>query len=381
MGTASAHATVRVSDTRIITHVAGDWRLEHDTPRFEPLIDAALEANAAPATARCELAFDATALGAWDSSLLLFVQQAQGYGDSRGLTLDIGGLPTQVTELLALAAAVPERILAPPASQPTIVARAGQSAIAGYDAAVSGVTFLGEIAEALLRLGTGRARFHWRSFWVVVQANGSGALPIVTLIALLVGVIIAFLGVVVLQRFGAGYYVSYLVGYGMLREMGALMTGIIIAGRTGAGFAAELGSMKITEELDAYATLGVSAVDHLVMPRMLGLFVMMPLLVLYADAVGILGGMFVAITLVDLTPTQFVTGMLSAVELSDAALGIFKATIYGLIVGFAGCLHGLRTGSDASAVGRAATSAVVLGITLIIVANAVVDWLAALWKI
>jgi phospholipid/cholesterol/gamma-HCH transport system permease protein len=191
-------------------------------------------------------------------------------------------------------------------------------------------------------------------------------------------VIIAFLGVVVLEQFGAGYYVSYLVGYGMLREMGALMTGIIIAGRTGAGFAAEIGSMKITEELDAYATLGISTVDHLVLPRVLGLFVMLPLLAVY---VGILGGLGVSVALLDLTPTQFFGGMLTAVSLSDALLGVGKATIYGALIGFAGCMHGLRTGSDASAVGRSATSAVVLGITLIITANAVVDWLAALWHV
>ena len=115
-------------------------------------------------------------------------------------------------------------------------------------------------------------------------------MTVMGLIALLVGVIIAFLGVVVLKRFGAGYYVSYLVGFGMLREMSALMTGIIMAGRTGAGFAAELGSMKITEEIDALSTLGISPVDHLVLPRVLGLFVMMPLLTVYADLVGIVGG-------------------------------------------------------------------------------------------
>jgi phospholipid/cholesterol/gamma-HCH transport system permease protein len=214
-----------------------------------------------------------------------------------------------------------------------------------------------------------------------VQSNSSGALGIVTLIALLVGVIIAFLGVVVLKRFGAGYYVSYLVGYGMLREMGALMTGIIMAGRTGAAFAAELGSMKITEEIDAYTTLGVSPIDHLVLPRMLGLFVMMPLLVIYADFVGIAGGMMVAVTLLDLTPTQFVGGLLSAVTLSDALLGVFKATIFGMIIGLSGCMKGMQTGSDAGAVGRSATNAVVMGITLIILANAVVDWLAALLQV
>jgi phospholipid/cholesterol/gamma-HCH transport system permease protein len=203
----------------------------------------------------------------------------------------------------------------------------------------------------------------------------------VTLIALLMGIIIAFLGVVVLKRFGAGYYVSYLVGFGMLREMAALMTGIIIAGRTGAGFAAELGSMKITEEIDALTTLGISPIDHLVLPRVLGLFVMMPLLVLYADVVGIAGGLAVAMAMLDLTPTQFVTGLLTAVEFSDTFLGVFKGTVFGVIVGMAGCMKGLQAGSDAGAVGRSATSAVVIGITLIITANAVIDWLAALLHI
>jgi phospholipid/cholesterol/gamma-HCH transport system permease protein len=167
----------------------------------------------------------------------------------------------------------------------------------------------------------------------------------------------------------------------MLREMGALMTGIILAGRTGAAFAAELGSMKITEEIDALSTLGVSPIDHLVLPRMLGLFVMMPLLAIYADFVGIAGGLIVAVTLLDLSSTQFVGGLLTVVTLSDALLGIFKATIFGLIIGLAGCMKGMQTGSDAGAVGRSATSAVVLAITLIILANAVVDWLAALLQV
>lgn len=262
----------------------------------------------------------------------------------------------------------------------SFVTRVGIRTIASWDSAVGGVTFLGEVAASLQRLVTRRSRMQWRAFWVVVQSNSSGALPIVTLIAALAGIIIAFLGLVVLQELGAGYYVSYLVGFGMLREMGALMTGIIIAGRTGAGFAAELGSMKVSEEIDALSTLGISSVDHLVLPRMLGLFVMMPLLVLYADLVGIAGGLLVTIAMLDLTATQFLLGIRSAVELSDAALGLFKAVVFGGLVGYAGCFHGLKTGSDASAVGRAATSAVVLGITMIIVANASIDWVAALWQ-
>lgn len=381
MAAGSASATIRASDDELVTTLAGDWRLDHPTPQFAALISATEAAAAAPRRSPRSLGFDATALGKWDSSLLVFLRQSQAYTVSQDCAFDTAGLPPEIAQLLELASAVPERIVAPAVAPASLVASVGLAGMTVWDSTLASLTFLGELAAGLARLLTGKTQMQWRSFWVVVQSNSSGALPIVTLIALLVGVIIAFLGAVVLQRFGAGYYVSYLVGYGMLREMGALMTGIILAGRTGAGFAAELGSMKITEELDAYATLGIPAVDYLVLPRVLGLLVMMPLLVLYADFIGIVGGMLVAVTLIELTPTQFVTGMLTAVALPDAALGLVKGVVYGALIGFAGCFHGLRTGSDASAVGRAATSAVVLGITLIIVANAIIDWLAALWKI
>ncbi|HUH12238.1 MAG TPA: ABC transporter permease [Longimicrobiales bacterium] len=369
----AAHAEARKEGVGILIELSGDWRLEAAPPRFADVLDQSSEVRA--------LGFEAGALGAWDSSLLIFLLQARDHCEAGGVRFDTRGLPDRITRLLELARAVPDRVAEsdpPPSSR---VERLGAAGLAAWDAAMDAVTFTGEVADSVIRLLLRRTRMRWREFWVVAQSNSSGALGIVTLIALLMGVIIAFLGVVVLKRFGAGYYVSYLVGYGMLREMGALMTGIIMAGRTGAAFAAELGSMKITEEIDAYTTLGVSPVDHLVLPRVLGLFVMMPLLVIYADFVGIAGGMMVAVTLLDLTPTQFVGGLLSAVTLSDALLGIFKATIFGLIIGVSGCMKGMQTGSDAGAVGRSATNAVVMGITLIILANAVVDWLAALLQI
>jgi phospholipid/cholesterol/gamma-HCH transport system permease protein len=325
--------------------------------------------------------FDASALRTWDSSLLVFLLQTKDYCELTGIEVDPSALPARMLRLLALARAVPERVTPAPPVTVHPVARVGAAGLAAWDGALSAVTFTGQVASGFGRLLARRARLRWRDFWVVVQSNSSGALPIVTLIALLVGVIIAFLGVVVLKRFGAGYYVSYLVGFGMLREMGALMTGIIMAGRTSAAFAAELGTMKITEEIDALSTLGVSPVDHLVLPRVLGIFVTMPLLVIYADFIGIAGGMLVAVAMLDLSPTQFTGGLLAAVALPDALLGVFKATIYGLIIGMAGCMKGLQTGTDAGAVGRSATAAVVLGITLIILANAVIDWLAALLQI
>lgn len=373
-------AELRTEAGTLVTIVSGDWKLGRRSPDFRSLV---ADARADAGTTR-RIAFDATDLGTWDSSLLVFLLQARDYADARQLELDRTALPERIRRLLKLSEAVPERSTANDADRSrsdSVVARLGTAGLGTWSKMQSALAFTGEVALALFRLPTGRVHMRWREFWVVVQSNSSGALPIVTLIALLVGVIIAFLGVVVLERFGAGYYASYLVGFGMLRELGALMTGIIMAGRTGAGFAAELGSMKITEEIDAFVTLGISPVEHLVLPRVLGIFFMMPLLTLYADFVGILGGMAVAVTLLDLSAQQFIGGLLTAVTLTDAVLGVLKGVIFGLIIGFAGCLKGLQTGSDAGAVGRAATSAVVLGITLIILANAVVDWLAALLKI
>lgn len=366
-------AEIRQDGHTLITELAGDWELENPTPRFDRLADAR-----APGPPLQAVAFQSGELGQWDSSLLTFLLQGMSYCEAHRLEFREEGLPENISRLLALARAVPEKVAereAPPASLP---ARLGTKALSSFDASLVSGGFVGEVAASLTRLLLARVRLRWRDFWIVVQSNGAGALPIVTLISFLVGLIIAFLGAVVLRRFGAGYYVSYLVGYGMLREMGALMTGIIMAGRTGAAFAAELGSMKITEEIDAYETLGLSPVDHLVLPRVLGLFVMMPLLTIYAMFVGIVGGLLVSVTLLDLTATQFIGGLLTPVTLADGLLGVFKGTVFGLIIGIAGCMRGMQTGSDAGAVGRSATSAVVTGITLIIVSNAVIDWLSAL---
>jgi phospholipid/cholesterol/gamma-HCH transport system permease protein len=366
----------------LVVALTGDWTLDADTPQFAPLADAARTGTAPPGDATAALravTFECTTLGAWDSSLLIFLRQGEAWCATHKLDLTTTGLPARITSLLALARAVPERVSTGDEAAPLpAVARLGVAGLKAWDATLHALSFVGEVAIAGAGLFTGRVRMRWRPFWVVVQSNSSGALPIVGLIALLVGIIIAFLGVVVLRRFGAGYYASYLVGSGMLREMGALMTGIIMAGRTGAGFAAELGTMKITEEIDALSTLGISPIDHLVLPRVLGLFVMMPLLVVYADVVGVIGGLGVSVALLDLSPALFMHGLLEAVTFSDATLGIAKATVYGAIIGLAGCFKGLQTGTDAGAVGRSATSAVVSGITVIILANAVIDWLSAL---
>jgi phospholipid/cholesterol/gamma-HCH transport system permease protein len=367
---------VRREDRILTVALTGDWKLDRAIPRFAPLLESDPQAPAAQV-----VDFDASDLGSWDSSLLTFLQQGMIHCEAHDLEFRSGNLPEGISRLLDLARAVPEKETAQAPKAPSLASAMGRWGLGAWDGLLAAISFLGEVTDSFRRLILRRFRMRWRDFWVVVQSNSSGALPIVTLIAFLVGMIISFLGAVVLRRFGAGYFVSYLVGYGMLREMAALMTGIIMAGRTGAAFAAELGSMKISEEIDAYRTLGISPVDHLVMPRVLGLLVTMPLLSIYAGFIGILGGMVVALTVLDLSVTQFMGGLMQAVTLSDGLLGVFKGTVFGLIIGLSGCMKGMQTGGDAAAVGKAATSAVVLGITLIIGANAVIDWLAVLLNI
>ena len=207
---------------------------------------------------------------------------------------------------------------------------------------------------------------------LTIQECGVQALPIVSLISFLIGLILAFVGAVQLQRFGAGIYVADLVGIGMAREMGAMMTAIILAGRTGAAFAAQLGTMTVNEEIDAYRTFGFSPMEYLVLPRMLALALMMPLLCLYADLVGMIGGAVVGIGVLDLTLTQYMQQTQGAVSLMDLSVGLGKSVMFGLLVAFSGCLRGMQCGRSSAAVGVAATSAVVTAIVFIIVTDSIV---------
>jgi phospholipid/cholesterol/gamma-HCH transport system permease protein len=213
-----------------------------------------------------------------------------------------------------------------------------------------------------------KARYRSSDLFLLIQQCGAQALPIVTLISFLVGAILAFVGAVQLRQFGAQLYVANLVGIAMTREMGAMMTAILMAGRTGAAFAAQLGTMKVTQEVDAFTTAGFSPLEFLVLPRVVALVLMMPLLCLYADFVGIAGGAAVGVGMLDLSWTTYFQQTASAVSLTDAAGGVFKSSFYGVLIALAGCLRGLQSGTSSAAVGDAATSAVVTGIVAVIVA-------------
>ena len=343
-------------DETLIVSLSGDWTIDSSLAQFSQLFEDTPHREGVRA-----VAFDTVRLGDWDSSLLAFIVEGLEFCETHRLEFKADTLPENIAGLVSLSQAVPEVDLIQQEEQSGMLLYLGRKGLRLLNDGKAFLGFTGAFAQTFMGFLTRRVRLRWRDFWVIVQSNSSGALPIVTLISFLVGLILSFLGAVVLRRFGADYYVSYLVSYGVLRELGALMTAIIMAGRTGAAFAAELGSMKISEEIDALETLGISPMEFLVLPRFLGIFVTMPLLTIYANFIGVIGGMLVAIAMLDVSIAQFINGFLEPVSLVDALLGLFKATVFGAIIGLAGSIRGLQTGKGAGAVGTSTTSAVVTG--------------------
>jgi phospholipid/cholesterol/gamma-HCH transport system permease protein len=346
----------------IVLRVAGPWRMAAALPDTGQ-VEQAMIGSPAPT----QLSFDAGGLDGWDSSLLIFLNRVAELATAHGIAVDRSGLPKGVDRLLALAAAVPEKSDAKAMTQrPALLARVGTSTLGFFGAVRDFLAFLGQLVLAFGALLRGKARFRWSDLGLFIQQAGAEALPIVTLISFLVGVIMAFVGAVQLQKFGASIYIADLVGIAVVREMGAMMTGIVMAGRTGAAFAAQLGTMKVTQEIDALTTMGIDPMEFLVLPRALALCLMMPLLCLYSDLIGIIGGGTIATGMLDLSWPVYFSELFNAVSLTDLAGGVFKASVYGILIALAGCLRGMQAGSSAAAVGDAATSAVVLGIVLIV---------------
>jgi phospholipid/cholesterol/gamma-HCH transport system permease protein len=350
----------------LVLRLSGRWLMQD---RLPPRAVIERELGARP-TARA-LAFDTRSLDGWDSGFVVFVRQVLDIGRDRHLDADLSGLPAGVRKLLDLAAAVPERETGRGARPVPLVARVGAAAVRAAEQAREMVTFLGDACLALGRFVGARARLRRVDLLVTIQEAGPEALGIVSLISFLVGVILAYVGAVQLRRFGAEIYVADLVGIAMARQMGAMMTGIIMAGRTGAAYAAQLGTMRVNEEIDAVQTMGISPVEFLVLPRMLGLIVMMPLLTVYADIVGILGGAVVGTGMLKIGFLPYWNRTWEAVDLSDVAVGLISASIFGVLVAIAGCLRGMQSGRSSAAVGLAATSAVVTAIVFIVTADAV----------
>jgi phospholipid/cholesterol/gamma-HCH transport system permease protein len=345
----------------LLVRFSGAWQLRGELPALGA-VQQAIEAQHPR-----RVAFDTAQLTAWDSGLLTFLTKVTELCAQRDIATTREGLPTGVQRLLALAEAVPERKGARQgAERPSWLARIGTAVLQSGGPALEMLAFIGQLTSTFGKLLRGRARFRTSDLMLLIQQAGADALGIITLISFLVGTILAFVGAVQLQQFGAAIYVADLVGIAMVREMGAMMTAIVIAGRTGAAYAAQLGSMKVTQEIDALTTMGISPLEFLVLPRMLALCLMMPLLCLYADFMGILGGGAVGVGMLKLAPLVYYNQTAAAVHLGDLAGGVFKAAVYGVLIAVSGCLRGMQCGNSSSAVGQAATSAVVTGIVFII---------------
>ena len=311
------------------------------------------------------LSFNTAELSDWDTAFLAFLRGVFTLCAERGVSIEPEGLPKGVRHLLAMAADVPGQKVVGDVGGKNLSFQVGTAIIEFFRGAPEMVHFLGEITLSFGRLLTGRARFRWSDLWWEIEEVGPRALVIVSVISFLVGLILAYLGADQLRMVGAQIFIADLVAIGMVREIGALMTGIIIAGRTGASFAAQLGTMQVNEEIDAFKTLGISPIDFLVLPRMLALMLMVPLLTLYAGFVGMLAGMLVSTTIFDVGMFAYYTETLRALQLKHFLVGLSKGSVYGAMVAYAGCLRGMQCGRSAESVGKAATSAVVTGILLI----------------
>ncbi|MFN0243925.1 MAG: ABC transporter permease [Planctomycetota bacterium] len=364
-GDAGALELERTGDD-LVVRLSGVWRLA--LPRGS--IDA-LQREIVERPPR-RVAFDARAIRAWDSGLVALVRRVRALAAERSIAIDVSGLPDGVQRLLHLAEAVPEALgVAPKTASPAPLARIGTAVLGARARLLDVLEFLGETTLGLARFARRAARLRIADLWLFVQEAGIDALPIVTLISFLVGTIMAFVGAVQLERFGASIFIADLVGLAMTREMGAMMTAIIVCGRTGASYAAQLGTMKVTEEVDALSTFGIPPIEFLVVPRIVALVVMMPCLCLYADLIGILGGAVVAAGMLDLSSAQYFEQMSQAVTLTQVWIGVSKSAIFGLLIALAGCYQGIRCGGSAAAVGRATTSAVVVGIVAIVATDGI----------
>lgn len=320
------------------------------------------------------LVIDASGVSYCDGAGIAFLVALQQLQAHCGGNVAIQGLQEEFRRLLDIYGPIsPEP---PPGRRVevlSIIERAGKAAVGLWQEFRGLLTFVGELALTMVAAIRHPGMVRWRDAWLVAERAGVNALPVIALIGLLLGLILAFQSALSLRRFGADIFVANLIGLAMLREMGPLMTAIILTGRSGSAFAAEIGTMKVREEIDALTTMGLDPVRFLVVPRVVAAVIVTPVLTVFANAFGLLGGAVVMRSL-GYPFVTYVNQMLTAVTVGDLRGGLVKSLVYGIVVAAIGCLRGLQTSTGASAVGQATTNAVVSGIVLI----AIVDGIFAL---
>lgn len=308
----------------------------------------------------------------WDSSLVAVLYEIVYQAKQRQINCTYSSIPQNIQDLIRLAFADERRPSSKNKPTSGFLYRVGQGTANILGKIADVLEFIGEVCQAFWRLFSWRSVMRRTDFLDALAGCGPQALAIVSLISFLVGLILAFVGAVQLQTFGAQIYVASLVTIGMCRIMGAIMVGIIMAGRTGSSFAATIGTMQVNEELDALQTMGFSRVEFLVLPRLLSLIIAMPILTMLADFMGMLGGAFVGVFLMNLPYQEYWQYAFNAFRLNHFLVGILHGFCFGIIIALCGCYSGLRCGRNADSVGVATTRSVVTAIVWMIVMTGVI---------
>lgn len=359
-----ATAHLRISGTNAVVEIDGDWLTSKARTNI-----AMLGRRLNPDIK--DLSFDCSKLGKFDSALICLILRIYDKCQEYKINFDIQSLPEGPRKLIELAIAVPEKAAKQQEKKNNLFYHMGNRTITLVGEFKEQLEFFGEMVLATLKFLKGCARFRISDLLLYIQRAGPEALPIVGLISFLVGLILAFVGAIQLAKYGSEIFVADLVGLAMVREMGAMMVAIVMAGRTGAAFSAELGSMKVNEEIAAFRTFGISPLEFLVLPRMIALILMFPLLTIFADFIGMLGGFTIGWGMFDINYDSYMGRTMASLDLTQCATGVGKSLFFGIIVAIVGCMKGMTCGNSSSAVGLSTTSSVVTSITLIIVADAI----------
>ena len=346
--------------------LSGSW-----TARGIGAIEPQLAALSAPSTS--EIVVDGARIEALDTAgawvLQKLLRRLRGEGSAvqvRGLRPEFGNLLEVVGRQAADEAGTPSPVASAPSP---MLEGLGRSSAAAFEQTVALLGFVGESAVALAGCVAHPARMRWRPILYNIRSAGFDALPIVGLLSFMLGIVVAYQGADQLRQYGANIFVADLVGLSMLREFAPLITAIIIAGRSGSAYAAQIGTMSVTEEIDAMRTLGIAPMDLLVLPKILALLIALPLLTVFADVLGVFGGMIMARAQLGVGFGEFLDRFVKAVSITAYLVGICKAPVFAAIIAVVGCFQGFRTKGGADSVGRQTTRSVVQSIFLVIVAD------------
>lgn len=313
-------------------------------------------------------------LGKWDSTLVVVLFEISRVAQSEGMEVNASDLPDNLKRLIVLALKVNRKPALPQSQDLPFLQFIGTWAVEVLSGIKKGLAFMQQTFISVGRFFTAQAIMRKVDFMFAMEECSYKAIGIVSLVSFMVGLILAFVGAIQLKTFGAQIYVASLVAIGMVRIMGAIMVGIIMAGRTGASYAATIGTMQVNEEIDALKTMGIPVTDFLVLPRIMALVITMPFLTILADFMGVLGGAAVGVFMLDIVPQEYLKYSLEALRMGNFLVGLFHGFIFGIVIALCGCYYGVNCGRNADSVGVATTKAVVSSIVWMIVMTGFITW-------